>query len=58
MNEEVDYKNDIVDQDEDLELFQQLLDNNPTPIDEVAVRPQLDLTQRRENMDYYLDPKT
>lgn len=58
MNEEVDYKNDIVDQDEDLELFQQLLDNNPTPIDEVAVRPQLDLTQRRENMDYYLDSKT
>ena len=30
MNEEVNYKNDIVDQDEDLELFQQLLDNNPT----------------------------
>ena len=57
MNEELEYKNDVIDQDKDLELFQQVLDNNPTSIDEVYIRPQLDLTQRIENMDYYLNPR-
>jgi hypothetical protein len=58
MNEEINYsENDTLAQDENIELFQQLLDNNPTRVDEVIVRPQLDLTQGRENMDYYLDPK-
>jgi hypothetical protein len=58
MNEEINYsENDTLAQDENIESFQQLLDNNPVAIDEVTIRPQLDLTYRKENMDYYLDPK-
>lgn len=58
MNEEINYsENDTLAQDENIDSLQQLLDNHPTTIDEVVVRPQLDLTYKKENMDYYLDPR-
>jgi hypothetical protein len=58
MNEEINYsENDTLVQDENIDPFQQWVLNHPTIIDQVLVRPQLDLTYKKENMDYYLDPK-